>query len=301
MITMPELKKSAFGQPSGEDVGKMVQAGLGAANLEALRALEPGELINGAAKLGFAPWGMVDGTILPDQMVTTFDRGQQSGVPILAGFNQGEIRSLRMLAPKAPETEAEYEKVIRERYTDLADAFLKLYPAADLRESILAATRDGLYGWTAERLVRKQAAAGHPSYLYLFDHGYPATKTADLHAFHASELPYMFGTPDRLGPNWPKVPDTAEERALSEAMLDYWASFAATGTPVAKNQPDWPAFDTARSYMRFAGRPLPERGLMPGMYELNEEVMCRRRAQGDQPWNWNVGLASPPLPPKGAC
>jgi para-nitrobenzyl esterase len=40
---------------------------------------------------------------------------------------------------------------------------------------------------------------------------------------------------------------------------------------------------------------------MPGMYDLNEEVMCRRRAQGSQPWLWNVGVASPPLPPKGGC
>ena len=111
----------------------------------------------------------------------------------------------------------------------------------------------------------------------------------------------MFGTADKLGPNWPKVPDTDEEKALSEAMLHYWASFAATGKPTARNQPDWPAFDASRSYVRFAGTPRPERELMPGMFELNEEVMCRRRAQGDQPWNWNVGLASPPLPPKAAC
>jgi len=34
------------------------------------------------------------------------------------------------------------------------------------------------------------------------------------------------------------------------------------------------------------------------MFTLNEEVMCRRRAKGDQPWNWNVGLASPAMPPK---
>jgi para-nitrobenzyl esterase len=33
------------------------------------------------------------------------------------------------------------------------------------------------------------------------------------------------------------------------------------------------------------------------MYELNEAVMCRRRAQGDTPWNWNVGVVAPPFPP----
>jgi para-nitrobenzyl esterase len=300
MITMPELKKSAFGQPSGEAVGMMVQKGLIASDIAALRAMDPEALTLAGSKVGFAPWAMVDGKVLPNQMVTAFDRGAQSRIPILAGFNQGEIRSLTILAPKAPATAADYEQGIRARYGELADAFLALYPASNYRESILATTRDGLYGWTAERLVRKQATVGQRAYLYLFDHGYPTMDAAGLHAFHGSELPYVFGTPDRLGPNWPKIPETAQEDALSAAMMDYWASFAATGTPKAKGQPDWPAFDGVRSYMHFADSPQPKHQLMPGMYELNEAVMCRRRAQGDQPWNWNVGLASPPLPPAAA-
>ena len=41
-----------------------------------------------------------------------------------------------------------------------------------MEESILATTRDALYGWTAMRLVKKQTALGLPSYLYFFDHGY---------------------------------------------------------------------------------------------------------------------------------
>jgi len=41
---------------------------------------------------------------------------------------------------------------------------------------------------------------------------------------------------------------------------------------------------------------------MPGMFALNERVMCRRRASGDQAWNWNVGLVSPVMPgPTPAC
>ena len=88
---------------------------------------------------------------------------------------------------------------------------------------------------------------------------------------------------------------------MSEAMTDYWASFAMTGKPKAKGQPVWPAYDRDRGYIRFAGTPQPGRHLMPGMFELNEEVMCRRRAKGDQPWNWNVGIVSPKLPPKDGC
>ena len=102
-------------------------------------------------------------------------------------------------------------------------------PSSDLQESIWATTRDSLYGWTAERLVTKQTAAGVPSFLYLFDHGYPAANEKGLHAFHASEIPYVFGTADKAPPNWPKVPETPVEANLSNAMLDYWASFARDG------------------------------------------------------------------------
>ena len=71
-----------------------------------------------------------------------------------------------------------------------------------------------------------RSAAGAPAYLYLFDHGYPAMDKAGLHAFHASELPYMFGTLDRTPTLWPKIPATPGERKFSDAMVDYWSSFA---------------------------------------------------------------------------
>jgi para-nitrobenzyl esterase len=48
--------------------------------------------------------------------------------------------------------------------------------------------------------------------------------------------------------------------------------------------------------MTFADSPTPAAHLFPGMYEFNEQVICRRRAEGSVAWNWNVGLLSPPLP-----
>ena len=298
MIAMPDLKTSTLGFPSGEAVGQLVQGGLGATDLKAMRGIDAQTLTDSAAKLGFSPWGMVDNYVLPRQMVDAFDQGKQAPVPVLAGFNQGEIRSLMVLAPKPPATAADYEATIRKNYGELADAFLKLYPAADYKESILLTTRDSLYGWTAERMARKQAAIRQPAYLYLWDHGYSAMDGAGLHAFHASELPYMFGTFGGVGPLWPKIPETVEEQGLSDAMIGYWTSFAATGVPKAAGAPEWPAFGTERAFMHFAATPMVGKDFMPGMFQLNEEVMCRRKATGKVPWHWNVGMISPPLPPK---
>jgi para-nitrobenzyl esterase len=300
MITTPELKKAAFGLPSAEDSGVKLAAALHAPDIAAMRAMDAATLTTAAPAAGYAPWGTIDGHVMLRQLVDVFDRGEQAPVPLLAGFNSGEIRSLRILAPHPPASAAEYEATIRDRYGDLADEFLRLYPSANMDESILATTRDAMYGWTAQRLVRKQTALGHPSFLYLFDHGYPAADTAGLHGFHASELPYVFGTFDGTPPLWPKIPNTEEEKRLSEAMNGYWSSFARTGQPKAVNQPDWPAFGSTGAYMDITDAPHPSTGLLPGIYELDEEVVCRRRASGDIAWSWNVGLYSPKLPAQQA-
>src|SRR5690606_40469559 len=99
---------------------------------------------------GYFPFPAVDGTVVPRQLVETFDRGEQAPVPILAGFNSGEIRSLRFLLPKPPADAAAYETAIRAGYGEFADAFLARYPAKTIEESMLAATRDAMYGWTSE-------------------------------------------------------------------------------------------------------------------------------------------------------
>ncbi|HEU5442597.1 MAG TPA: carboxylesterase family protein, partial [Steroidobacteraceae bacterium] len=151
MISMPTLKESRYGMPAGEQSGLRLAAALHASGIAALRAMDPLKLTNAAAAAAFGPWGTVDGHVLPEQMVTAFDKGDQAHVPILAGFNSGEIRSLRVLAPPVPVSAAQYVKTIRDRYGPLAGEFLRLYPANKMEESILAATRDGLYGWTAVR------------------------------------------------------------------------------------------------------------------------------------------------------
>ncbi|MDY6922706.1 MAG: carboxylesterase family protein [Pseudomonadota bacterium] len=297
MISTPELRSSRYGDPPAEAVGVWLQSQLGLTNLAELRAMDPQTLTTSAVQKGYHPWGVVDGDVLPEQLVEIFDRGQQAAVPLLVGFNEGEIRSLRALAPPAPADAAAYEAAVRERYGDLAEAFLALYPSSDIAESVLAAPRDALYGWTAERMARRQTALGRPAFVYLFDHGYPAADEADLHAFHAAEIPYVFGGLDRLPPRWPVIPDTPVERGLSDAMMAYWASFARDGAPVAPGQPAWPAWDQSRSYLALEDRPVVREGLMPGMFDLREAEVCRRRVTGGTPWTWAVGVAAAPVPP----
>jgi para-nitrobenzyl esterase len=50
--------------------------------------------------------------------------------------------------------------------------------------------------------------------------------------------------------------------------------------------------------MRFGETPEVSADVMPGMFELHEEVMQRQRHAGNLAWNGRVGIAAPVLPKK---
>jgi para-nitrobenzyl esterase len=292
---VPALSEPAYGLPPAEAIGAALAEAVGAPDLAALRAMDAQALTDAATRQRFVSQGTIDGWALPRQVVDALEADTQAKTPLLAGFNSGELRSQRAFLPPLPESEAAYEDAIRCGYRDLADDFLQIYPASDMAQSTLDTFRDAIYGWAVERLVHDQSADGQPAYLYIFDHCYDAARTRDLCAFHASELPFVFGrTGDvrAFPPNWP-VPDSEASRALSGAMIDYWVSFAATGTPQSGSGPAWEPYSDGQSYLRFADHPVAGRNPVPGMFEMQEELVRRRRAQ-DENWFINVGVNAAP-------
>src|SRR5690606_37893454 len=113
MISTPALREAAHGAPSAEAAGVELGRKLEVRGLPRLRAMDPQALTVQAAQAGYFPLGVVDGHVLPAQLVEVFDRGGQAPVPILAGSNEGEIRSLRFLLPPPPADAATYEATIR--------------------------------------------------------------------------------------------------------------------------------------------------------------------------------------------
>lgn len=288
----PELKTAAYGLPSAEAIGASVFAKLGVETLKAARAMDAQDLTNRA---GFAPQGTIDGKVLPLQIVDAFDTGRFAKVPVLAGFNSGEVRAQRAFAPRPPESPEAYEAAITARYGDKAEAFLDIYPADDVQGAILATLRDAIYGWAAERIVRTETAAGQPAFMYVFDYCYPAAEAADLCAFHASEVPFVFGNlaPESLPPNWP-VPDGEEDRGISDALLDYWTSFAATGRPESAYGPVWSPYGQDQSYLDIGQTLASRTDPIPGMFELHEQLVAQRKTAGES-WFLNIGLGARPL------
>jgi len=99
MVSAQELRTSTVGTVAAETAGVAVARKAGAADLAALRATDAGSLVAAGASIGFFPFFVIDGHVLTRQVVDVFDRGEQARVPIIAGFNSGEIRSLRALLP----------------------------------------------------------------------------------------------------------------------------------------------------------------------------------------------------------
>lgn len=84
----------------------------------------------------------------------------------------------------------------------------------------------------AKSWCRLQADQGkQPSYVWFFDRMLPGD---DCGAWHSSDLWYWFGT---LANGW--RPFTAQDRLLSEQMVQYLTNFAATGNPNGTGLPAW--------------------------------------------------------------
>ena len=288
----PELSQSRFGLPSAEATGARLVEALNIGNIQEARTLDAQKITDVATARGFVPQGTIDGKILPRQIVDVFDQGEQAKVPVLVGFNSGEVRSQRIFLPPIPATEAAYADAIESGYGKLSAEYLLNYPATDMEGSMLSALRDGIYGWAAERIAKRQADAGIPSYLYVFDHCYPAAAARDLCAFHASELPFVFGNlNDAILPeHWP-VPDGRSDAVIASAMLDYWTSFARDGMPRSDGSPNWLPYADGKAFMRFANSAELARDPYGGAFELNEAFVSQRRAAG-RSWGLQVGVAA---------
>ena len=84
------------------------------------------------------------------------------------------------------------------------------------------------------------------AYFYVFSRIPPTQLGRKYGAFHAAELPYVFGSIDRA------EGFTVEDEALSDMMMNYWVQFAKTGNPNNTSLPDWPEYHSeTKAYVLF--------------------------------------------------
>jgi para-nitrobenzyl esterase len=222
---------------------------LGGKDLAGLRALSVEDLLKATTGEGGQRFGPnLDGFVLREHAYDTFHAGRQNDVPLLAGWNEDEIRAAVTLNPAKP-TPQTFAADVRKRYGAHADALLAAYPAAsdaEALESSASLTSDLFIGYATWKWLEMQARHGKaPVYGYSFDRDIPLPKghqvngvpvsSKDIGARHAGEIEYVFGTLDAL----PAVPWDESDRRLSELMMTYWTNFARTGDPNGPGLPAW--------------------------------------------------------------
>jgi len=105
-------------------------------------------------------------------------------------------------------------------------------------------------------MLESNKQIGNKGYACVFDQVPAGWRKEGCVSVHSIELPYVFGDWDdstgwwdsvsvhalRSGATSPNPGLDATDRAVSEAMMELWTSFARTGKPKARGIPDWPDY-----------------------------------------------------------
>jgi carboxylesterase type B len=225
---------------------------LGAKSIKDLRALPWQQLLT--LKGPVPNRAVVGGSIFPEGFAATYGKGKQNDVAFMTGANMDEHGP----EPHPRVDAAGFRKAVRDRFGDMADAVLKLYPVAtdaDAPAAFNAVMRDyeraSMYQWAADR----QKTSKTKAYTYYWTHPMPGPEKDKWGAFHCSEIPYFLNTL-----NESPRPFTAVDHQIAEKMSAYYVNFVTTGDPSGKGVAEWPAFDAASGTTMELGdhfRPIP--------------------------------------------
>ena len=245
-----------------EKDGLRYATALGAKNLAELRRLPAAKFVGGGGGIRFGP--IVDGRVIVENPAATFAAGGQNDVPTITGLNADEGSA----SPTYGRATAEqFRQQITQRYGDRAPQVLAAYPAAtddEARRAQIASSRDAGVAGLHQLLVERARTARTRAFAYYFDHAIPWPDRPQFGAFHTSEVPYVFGTLDKLKRPWTDV-----DRRLSQTMMAYWTNFATTGDPNGAGVPAWPAFTPEQPVLlRIGDRIEPKEPLAPQRLEL---------------------------------
>ncbi|MVF11347.1 carboxylesterase family protein [Ketobacter sp. MCCC 1A13808] len=205
--------------------------------LACLRAVPAADLVAWGADAGIfgAGWSptVISGSnMLPDAPINLIESGQYNQGPIIVGTNVREWGLFQLIGSgETVATVDEFNAVIDATYpAQLAPSVKQVYaPAADAVANLklIEVLTDQLFRCPARTLARATTAMGSEVWLYSFEQGA---------AYHAMELPYVFGNPSAT-----LAPELNEP--TREAIQSYWSAFAAGGNPNLDSQPEWPGFD----------------------------------------------------------
>jgi para-nitrobenzyl esterase len=206
---------------------------------------------------GFGP--VVDGAVLPHHPFDPAAPAISKDKPLIVGYNRDETIFFFQQQRNTEVfnlTEAALKERLGGEFGNNADAVFEAYrksrpdaSPADLYIAISTARMIGIGAITIAE--RKYAQHGAPVYMYIFMRESDALVPGTQHkvgAAHALEIPYKFNVVRQGGTGGGGMMSISGPESIKTAhnMSEMWSTFARTGHPGAKGQPEWPAYTTER-------------------------------------------------------
>ncbi len=239
-------------------VGQQLGERLDADTLTALRDIPAASLLQAFAALeasGAQLGPIVDGRLIPAQLISLYEQGQFARVPTLLGYNRDEATSFA-LYPDFPgifRTQTEFEEGLWSFAGPAALPLIWAYPEQPgSQRPYMDFWRDAVFGWNMHTWAELSEAAGAPAWLYFFTHVPNDFWGEQLGAYHAAEIPFVFGN---------NVPSHPEDRAVHNLVQAYWVNFARSGNPNGSGLPTWPNYSDEARYLELNSRPLASEDL----------------------------------------
>ena len=242
---MGQMDGEGVGWPSGYQTGLVVTEALGLKNPTAkdLRAI-PAEKIQSVVteKMSEGFHHVRDGYVFPENVGLSFSKNKYNKVPMLFGYNSDEgtlffpddEQPTIWIPDLTPGSKKELSTKLKEFFPANHEKLIDLY---NLDEDFTAGGTqwmgDEIFGVNIRYVTRQNEIHGGESYLYHFSRVPPSNKQT-IGAFHAAEIPFVFGSYEKT------IGYSKEDIKLAELMQNYWVNFAKNGNPNGDNLPEWP-------------------------------------------------------------
>ncbi len=258
-----DLRGNATDWPSGHGTGEAVVKALGlpenitAAQLRALGADSILNVVSDSKDLSDGMHPVRDGYVLPQNVGIAFRDGTINAVPTIFGYNENEGTLFFDDDPQPSVWVDDFPRSGKDaQIASLTPAYgpdnaallvdrFKLDNPQEFRAGGTDMMGDDIFGVNVRFAARKAAKAGQTSWLYTFSR-VPPSKNQTLGAFHAAEIPFVFGSHE------PILGVSDEDEVLTELMQTYWTNFAKTGNPNADGVDVWDD-QSSGVWMEFAG------------------------------------------------
>ena len=188
---------------------------------------------------------VIDGHIIPEDISQIFLKGDQADVPVLIGSTADEATPFdpKMLSPQlaAMSYKSLTHLAIADMLPEVDGIIYDLYPVDTeqvAKKSWVDFSTDAMFTAQMQKWGNLMSSVESPAYLYMWN-WYPSIDgSREFRAFHAAEVPYIFGNFDVFD-----IDLSERDQKFSKVMMKIWTSFAKNGIPSLDTE-EWPKFES---------------------------------------------------------